>query len=52
MKHCSSAILVIAIALWGLTTEPTIAIEPKHFPAYKAPNFLNHIITTNDQARR
>ena len=34
-------------ALWGLTTEPTITIEPKHFPAYKARNFLNHIITTN-----
>ena len=34
-------------ALWGLTTEPTITIEPKQFPAYKAQNFLNHIITTN-----
>ena len=34
-------------ALWGLTTEPTITIEPKQFPAYKARNFLNHIITTN-----
>lgn len=34
-------------ALWSLITEPTIAIEPKGVDIYKAPNFLNLIITTN-----
>lgn len=40
-------------ALWSLTTEPTITIEPKGFAVYKAPNYLNFIITTNaDEAVR
>lgn len=34
-------------ALWGLTTEETITIEPKGYAAYKACNYLNLMITTN-----
>jgi hypothetical protein len=40
-------------SLWGLTTDPTITVEPKGIGVYKAVNHLNFIITTNaDEAVR
>ena len=34
-------------ALFGLTTEPTLTIEPKNINVYSAPNYLNIDMTTN-----
>lgn len=36
-------------ALWSLTTSDTITVEPKGLGVYAARNYLNFILTTNDE---